>query len=166
MEMRETGGMGMKPKVMVSQCLLGICCRYDGKSVPKEHVCREACARGWIPVCPEILGGLTTPRSPAERVDGRVMNRDGDDVTNAFDRGAHQALELAKLYGVKYAMLKEKSPSCGSGIVYDGTFSGSLTEGYGVTAELFEKNGIKVYGESQLDELINQLKWDEEHDSI
>lgn len=156
----------MQPKVMVSQCLLGICCRYDGKSVPKDFVGREACVRGWIPVCPEIMGGLATPRSPAERVDDRVMNRDGDDVTAAFLRGAQQALKLAQMYGVKYALLKEKSPSCGSGIIYDGTFSGNLAEGFGVTAELFEKNGIRVFGESQLDELINQLRWDEEHDSI
>ena len=156
----------MQPKVMVSQCLLGMKCRYDGNSVPKEAICREACERGWIPVCPEILGGLCTPRSPAERVEDRVMNRDGDDVTAQFMRGAQEALKLAKLYGVKYAMLKEKSPSCGSGIIYDGTFSGCLTEGFGVTAELFEREGIKVFGESRLEELINTLKWDEENDSL
>lgn len=156
----------MAGKVLVSQCLLGVCCRYDGRSVANEAVCREACERGWIPVCPEIMGGLRTPRSPAERVDGRIMNRDGQDVTNEFQRGAQEALRLAKLYGARYALLKEKSPSCGSGVIYDGTFSGALTSGYGLTAELFEREGIRVYGESQLDELINQMKWDEEHGTL
>lgn len=156
----------MAGKVLVSQCLLGVCCRYDGRSVANEEVCREACERGWIPVCPEIMGGLCTPRSPAERVDGRIMNRGGQDVTNEFQRGAQEALRLAKLYGARYALLKEKSPSCGSGVIYDGTFSGALTSGYGLTAELFEREGIRVYGESQLDELINQMKWDEEHGTL
>lgn len=156
----------MKRNVLVSQCLLGASCRYDGRSVGKEAVCKAACEMGWIPVCPEQLGGLCTPRSPAERVGERIINRAGEDVTDAFRRGAEEALRLAKLYGAEYALLKEKSPSCGSGIIYDGTFSGSLTEGFGVTAELFEKAGIRVYGETQLDELINQLKWDEENDSI
>lgn len=156
----------MKQNVLVSQCLLGACCRYDGRSVGKETVCKEACERGWIPICPEQLGGMCTPRSPAERVGDRIINRDGDDVTEPFCRGAQEALRLAEMYGAKYALLKEKSPSCGSGIIYDGTFSGKMTEGFGVTAELFRKAGIRVFGETQLDELINQLKWDEENDSI
>lgn len=153
-------------RVVVSQCLLGVRCRYDGKCAVNEAVSREALERGWIPVCPEILGGLTTPRPPAERRDDRVMNCEGGDVTEAYRRGAEEALRIAKLYGAGYAVLKERSPSCGSGEIYDGTFTGSKIPGYGVTAELFRAAGIEVYGESRLEALIDQLKWDDEHDSV
>lgn len=156
----------MKPRVVVSQCLLGIPCRYDGKCAVHEAARDAACARGWIPVCPEILGGLATPRTPAERQGERVVTRDGQDVTAAYRRGAEQALRIAKLYGAKYALLKERSPSCGAGMIYDGTFSGTRIPGDGVTAALLRQNGLSVYGESRIEELIEQLKWDEEHDSI
>lgn len=156
----------MEPKVVFSQCLLGVRCRYDGKCAVNEAVCAEALKRGWIPVCPEILGGLTTPRSPAERVGERVMNREGGDVTDAYRRGAEEALRIAKLYGAEYALLKERSPSCGCGEIYDGTFSGAKTAGDGVTAALFKENGIKVFGESKLEDLIKQLEWNEKHDSF
>lgn len=147
----------MKERVVVSQCLLGVPCRYDGKCAGKEEICEQACRQGWIPICPEILGGLSTPRAAAERCMGRVMNRDGEDVTEAFVRGANEALRLAKLYGAKYALLKEKSPSCGCGLIYDGTFSGVKIDGNGITAELFLQNGIEVFGESRLDELLDRI---------
>ena len=95
-----------------------------------------------------------------------MINRDGADVTDAFRRGAEEALRLAKLYGVKYALLKERSPSCGAGMIYDGTFTGNKIPGDGVTAELFEAAGIQVFGESRLEALIDQLRWDDEHDSF
>ena len=152
----------MKPRVVFSQCLLGVRCRYDGKCAVNEAVRAEACARGWIPVCPEILGGLSTPRASAERVGDRVMNREGGDVTEAFHRGAEQALEIARMYGAKYALLKERSPSCGCGTIYDGTFSGAKIPGDGVTAALFKENGIRVFGESRLGELIELLNEDDE----
>lgn len=148
----------MKETVMVSQCLLGARCRYDGACAANEAVCREAVERGWIPVCPEILGGLTTPRPPAECRDGRVVCRDGRDVTDAFVRGAEEALRLAKLYGAKYALLKERSPSCGAKVIYDGTFSGTKVPGSGVTASLFQQSGIEVFGESALGELLDKLE--------
>ena len=157
---------GMKRSVVISQCLLGVCCRYDGRSAANEAVRNEACARGWIPVCPEVLGGMTTPRAPSERLGGRVVNREGEDVTEAFQRGAEEALRIARLYGAKYALLKERSPSCGSGEIYDGSFSGTKCPGDGMTAAIFKENGIRVFGESQLGELINQLRWDDEHDSV
>ena len=125
-------------KLLVSACLLGVGCRYDGKSnqllqykrLLKEHTC--------IPVCPEQLGGLPTPRCPAERLGGKIVTEDGRD-----------------LYHCKAALLKERSPSCGSGQIYDGTFTHTLTEGDGLTAQMLKKKGVEVYGESQLEELIN-----------
>lgn len=156
----------MKARVVVSQCMLGVKCRYDGKSAAKDEVCACAIERGWIPVCPEVLGGMTTPRAPSERKGGCVVNCEGGDVTENFRRGAEEALRIAKLYGAKYACLKERSPSCGSGEIYDGTFSGTKIRGDGVTAQLFKENGIEVFGESQLNELIRRLEWDEEHDSL
>lgn len=156
----------MQPRALVSQCLLGVPCRYDGACARKEDVCREAAARGWIPVCPEILGGLCTPRTPAERQGERVVARDGTDVTAAYRRGAEEALRLAKLYGARYALLKERSPSCGSGTIYDGTFTGRRVPGDGVTAGLLKANGIEVFGETELSEMIQRMKWDEENDTV
>ena len=132
--------------IIVSACLAGYRCRYDGKIVPDEEVVALIKCGGAIPVCPEMMGGLPCPRIPAERTeDGlRVVNREGDDVTDAFELGASEALRMAKLYGCDRAILKAKSPSCGCGQIYDGTFSGTLTEGDGVTAELFKQNGIAV----------------------
>ena len=148
----------MKPRVLVSECLLGVNCRYDGggKAIPEL---RELMALAeLIPVCPEVLGGLPTPRTPSERRGGRVVARDGADVTAAFARGAGEALKLAELFGARIALLKERSPSCGSGTIYDGSFSGGLTPGDGVAAEMLKENGIIVYGESRARELIDELK--------
>jgi len=111
----------------------------------------------WIPICPEQLGGLCTPRLPSERIGDKVVNVEGMDVTAYFEKGAQQALKIAKLYGCRYAVLKERSPSCGKGTIYDGTFSGGLKDGNGVTAELFEKNGITIFGESNISELLKQI---------
>ena len=147
----------MSRKILVSACLLGICCRYDGRGNPDDAVLsllnRDDITL--IPVCPEQLGGLSTPRIPSERRGERVVNRAGEDVTSQFIRGAEEALRIAKLYGCQVAVLKERSPSCGCGRIYDGTFSGKLTDGDGVTAELLRREGIKVYGESQVTEMID-----------
>ena len=130
--------------VLVSACLLGVPCRYDGQS--KRHpLAQELCRRHRvIPVCGEIFGGLPTPRPPAEICGQRVVTREGADVTAAYRRGAEAAV------------LKERSPSCGSGAVYDGTFSGTLTAGWGVAAGLLREQGIRVLGESRLEELLRQ----------
>ena len=143
-------------KLLVSACLLGVGCRYDGKSnqlpqykrLLKEHTC--------IPVCPEQLGGLPTPRCPAERLGGKIVTEDGRDVTEQYRCGAAMALELAKTFGCTVAVLKEKSPSCGSGRIYDGTFTRTLTAGDGVTAELLKNYGITVVGESQIEKFLSQ----------
>jgi len=137
-------------KLLVSACLLGVPCRYDGKSVPCEAVIGLMKDCFLVPVCPEILGGLPTTRTPAERVGEQVIARDGRDVTAEYQRGAQQALYLAQLYGCKRAILKSKSPSCGCGQIYDGTFSGRLTEGIGLTAQLLAENGLDVQTEQEL----------------
>ena len=139
--------------VIVSACLLGTACRYDGKSKTDERVILLMKKAQLIPVCSEILGGLATPRIPAEIVGDRVMSHDGIDVTAEYLRGAHEVLRLAEFYGCRYALLKERSPSCGKRLIYDGTFSGTLTEGDGVTAALLEKHGVKVFGESEIEDL-------------
>ena len=116
-------------------------------------------------ICPEQLGGLPTPREPSERRADAVVSRSGADVTAQFRRGAEQALHLARLYGCKAAVLKERSPSCGSGEVYNGTFSGRLTPGDGVTAALLKANGIAVYCESDLHALLAQPEPPAEEDA-
>ncbi len=145
----------MKKKLLISACLLGIACRYDGKSIAKLD--GEALAERFelIPICPEIYGGLPTPRTPSERVGGRVLMRDGTDVTENYMRGAEAALMLAKTTGATLALLKERSPSCGKGEIYDGSFSGKLTERDGVTAEYLMSHGIRVFGESELEDLFD-----------
>ena len=148
----------MKPRLLVSACLLGVNCRYDGGGKAISVLPELMELAELIPVCPEILGGLPTPRVPSERRAGCVVAQDGRDVTAAFQRGAEEALKLAELFGAKLALLKERSPSCGSGQIYDGSFSGGLTSGDGVTAELLEQNGIAVYGESRVQELMEILR--------
>ena len=115
-------------RILVSACLLGVNCRYDGKNGRRDEVLKLLREYELIPVCPEQMGGMETPREPSEcRRDGgrvQVMNRKGQDVTEYFEKGGEEALKIAKLYGCRYAILKERSPSCGSGIIYDGTFSG------------------------------------------
>lgn len=140
-------------KLLISACLLGIACRYDGESRPCAGIEKLAAKYEFVPFCPEIYGGLSTPRLPCEIVGERVIRRDGADMTAQYDRGAEQALLLCKKLGCNAALLKEKSPSCGSGVIYDGSFSGKLTNGDGVAAKLLKENGIKVYGESQIGEL-------------
>lgn len=142
--------------ILVSACLLGVECRYNGGGVLEPEVAALLDRHHLIPVCPEIMGGLATPRTPAERNQGRVMTRDGEDVTTAYEKGAEQALKLALLYGCRAAILKERSPSCGNGKIYDGTFTGKLTEGEGVCAELLKAHGIKVYGESQIGRFLEE----------
>ena len=139
--------------ILVSACLLGCPCRYDGKSKPHESILALLKEHTLIPICPEQMGGLATPRPPAERKDGGVFTENGGDVTEQYRRGAEEALHLAKLYGCTCAVLKERSPSCGSGQVYDGSFSRTLVAGDGVTAALLKANGITVLGESEVENL-------------
>lgn len=139
--------------IIVSKCLTGCPCRYDGKSKPDPAVVRLVERGEAVAICPEQLGGLPTPRVPAELtgsgedvLDGfaRAVTRDGRDVTGAFIAGAYAALSIAKNEGADRAILKSKSPSCGCGVIYDGSFTGSPVPGDGVTAALFKRNGITV----------------------
>ena len=142
--------------ILVSRCLLGEPCRYDGRSVPVPQLekLRQA-GHVLIPVCPEVLGGLPTPRPPAERQpDGRVVNREEEDVTAAYLEGAGRTLALALEAGCTLAVLKAKSPSCGCHEIYDGSFTGRLVPGQGVAAQLLEKSGVRVVDETELDSLL------------
>lgn len=136
--------------ILVSACLLGTPCRYDGKSKANPDVLALCARYNLIPVCPEVAGGLPTPRVPSERIGDKVMMKDGRDVTDNYRIGAQEALRLCRLHNIKVAILKERSPSCGKGEIYDGSFSGVLTARDGVTAELLIKEGIRVIGESEI----------------
>lgn len=144
-------------RILVSACLMGLQCRYDGggKQVQGLEALMEKAQL--VPFCAEIYGGLPIPRVPSERQGARVVSAEGADVTQAFERGAQEGLRLCRLYGCEAALLKERSPSCGHGQVYDGSFSGALTQGDGVLAALLLQNGIAVFGESQLEALIAKL---------
>jgi uncharacterized protein YbbK (DUF523 family) len=129
---------------------LGIKCRYDGKSKPNKKVLKLAKEKILIPVCPEILGGLPTPREPAEQRQNKVITISGKDVTKYFKKGAREVLKIAKILGIKKAVLKQRSPSCGSGQIYNGTFSGEIIKGDGITTALLKKHKIKVISEEDL----------------
>lgn len=146
----------MKEYLMISACLLGVNCKYNGgnNKLPDGILEKLAEKYSLLPVCPECYGGLTTPRLPSERVGDRVLSSDGTDVTEQYRKGASAALLLAKLTGARLALLKENSPSCGKSRIYDGTFSLTLTEGDGVCAEALMKNGVTVYGESEAEMLL------------
>lgn len=144
----------MKENLIISACLLGTPCRYDGKSVKKVDITLLNKKYNLIPVCPEIYGGLSTPRIPSERQGERVVMRNGTDVTENFKAGAEAALSFAEINGCKRALLKAKSPSCAKGEIYDGSFSGTLTAGNGVAAELLMARGISVFTEDEIEKLL------------
>lgn len=135
--------------VLVSACLMGVNCKYSAGN-NACRACLDLLSRNdlcLIPICPEQLGGLQTPRACAERAGNTVINKNGEDVTPQFHRGAEEALRIAKQWHCQEAILKERSPSCGSSVIYDGTFSGTVIPGKGLTAELLEENGIKIMNE-------------------
>lgn len=146
--------------ILVSSCLCGEKCKYNGGDNFNKEVIEYLLSQEVVRVCPEVMGGLSTPRTPAEIVGGsaqdvlqgkaKVMTKAGEDVTSAFLTGASKTLELAKQFQIKKAILKAKSPSCGKGKVYDGTFNGQIIEGNGITAELLLKEGIQVMTEVEI----------------
>ena len=143
--------------LLVSACLLGVCCKYSGgaNTLPESALARLRERYRLIPVCPETAGGLPVPREPSERRGRFVVTRCGSDVTVAFCRVAQTALLLGEIFGCRAALLKENSPSCGSGRIYDGSFTGTLACGDGVAAEALKAAGISVYGESRAQELLD-----------
>lgn len=140
--------------ILISGCLAGVCCRYNQGHNGDDHVLEMMKKQPSIIVCPEQLGGLATPREPAEIVGGDgfdvlegkacVKNAAGEDVTENFIKGAEETLKIARLYGITKGILKSGSPSCGSGVIYDGSFSKTKKEGDGVTTALLKRNGIEV----------------------
>ena len=134
----------MKEKILVSACLLGTNCKYSGGNNYSEEVMEYLKDYEIIPICPEQLGGLPTPRPASEIIGNKVINNEGTDVTSNYQKGAEEALKIAKLLGIKKALLKAKSPSCGNGKIYDGTFSGTLIDGDGITTKLLKENNIEV----------------------
>ncbi len=142
-----------KQIIAVSKCLLGVNCKYSGGNNYCQAVVDFTADKIVVPVCPEEAGGLSTPRKPCEivRSNGelRVVNSDGEDVTENFVRGAELCLAEAQNIGVTLAVLKSRSPSCGCGEIYDGTFSGTVVQGNGIAAQLFLDHGIEVVTENQ-----------------
>ena len=131
-------------KILVSACLLGENCKYNGKNNYSERIAAYVAGHEVIPVCPEVLGGLTTPRDPAEIVDGVVTNCKGVNVDRQFRDGAEEALRIAEENGIDLAVLQSRSPSCGVNQIYDGSFTGRLIPGQGVFAGLLRENGFRV----------------------
>ncbi len=140
--------------IAVSGCLIGINCRYDGGSQRNEELLKRLENEDYIAICPEVDGGMSTPRSPSEIVGGdgydvlegkaKVISKVGEDVTRPFIDGAKKALETCLKHGIKVVYLKENSPSCGANCIYNGTFQGKIVPGIGVCAALLKKNGIEV----------------------
>ncbi|CAL7871045.1 hypothetical protein A2U10_03410 [Fusobacterium necrophorum subsp. funduliforme] len=146
-----------KEKILISACLLGIPCRYDGRDNKIESLNLLQQQFDFVPICPEQLGGLSTPRCPCEIQGNKVMSKEGKDYTREFQEGAEKSLKLAKQWNIKTALLKAKSPSCGFGQIYDGSFSKKLITGNGLTAALLEKEGIRIFCETELDKFLKKL---------
>ncbi len=140
--------------ILISACLVGLKCTYNGASDPRRRFVEQMARRELLPVCPEQLGGLPTPRLPCEIVGGtgedvldgnaRICTKDGDDITQAFLRGANEVLYLARLVEADLIILKQNSPSCGCGYIYDGTFTRTIRKGNGVTAALLLREKFRV----------------------
>lgn len=145
-------------KILVSSCLLGVDCRYCGTGFKQDEIIKLKENYILIPVCPEQLGGLPTPREPVEIVSDRVVDKYCNDLTMSFEKGAQEVLKIAKLLEVKTAILKANSPSCGCGQIYDGTFSGTLTKGNGVTANRLLEAGFEIYNENNFKTIKNKCK--------
>ena len=142
--------------LLISACLLGYCCRYDGSNIgPIPELMQLKRRYHLIPICPEQLGGLKTPRLPAERLGDRVVNCEGEDITAEYERGAREALRMARLFGCTNAILKSRSPSCGPDEVYDGTFTHTVVRRPGTTAELLTANGVSVIDETRIAQLLD-----------
>lgn len=153
----------MKKTILVSACLLGTNCKYNGGNNYNNEIVALASKYNLIPVCPEQLGGCSTPRLAAEIQQGsgkdvfegraKVIRKDGVDVSSQFIDGAKETLNIAQLMNARWAILKAKSPSCGKGNIYDGTFSGKLKKGNGVTTDILLENGIEVISEEEVHKL-------------
>lgn len=152
---------GRSDILLVSACLMGVNCKYNGKNNLSQEILKLSDKYEFIPVCPEQLGGFSTPRPKAEivceclmRGMDKVVRENGEDVTEYFINGAKEAFKIAKLMNVKKAILKEKSPSCGVYKIYDGSFTERLIDGSGITTKILKRNGIEVFNEDELDKFL------------
>jgi uncharacterized protein YbbK (DUF523 family) len=147
--------------ILVSACLSGYNCRYNGSNCTNVEIKNLVKDGKAIPICPEVLGGLSTPREPMEIViknnDVCILDKYGNDYTYAVKKGSAECLKLAKLYNINHAVLKSKSPSCGFGEIYDGTFKDKLVNGNGITGQLLKDNGIKIYNEINYKEYLKKI---------
>lgn len=141
-------------KILISGCLIGDKVRYDGKSNYNPKIQDLLEKYELVPFCPEVEGGLSIPRIPCERYNDKVINKEGKNVTKYFEKGADLALNICQYLGIRIAILKENSPSCGTKKVYNGKFEGKLIPGEGITAELLKRKGIKVISEEEIDSLL------------
>ncbi len=146
--------MEEKERILISACLVGDNCRYDGKNNLSPKISALLEKYELVPFCPECEGGLKTPRTPSERVEEKVITKDGRNVTKQYERGAELAWNICFYLKIKIAILKENSPSCGVHKIHDGSFSGKLIEGVGTTTELLKEKGINVISEDEIDTLL------------
>ena len=147
-------------KILISACLIGDKTKYDGSSNKDKNPYMEQLLEKYelVPFCPEVAGGLKTPRNPSERKNDRVIMNDGTDVTRNFRVGADKALDVCLYLGIKVAILKERSPSCGVHQIHNGRFENKLIAGQGVTAELLKRKGIRVISEEEIEDFLNEDK--------
>ncbi len=143
--------------IAVSSCLAGIACRYDGKDNLNSQIKELVDNKQAICICPEVLGGMPVPRNPVEIVGDKVLTKDGIDCTLEFIAGAKKSYQIIKENNISCAILKSKSPSCGCGKIYDGTFTRKLVEGDGITSAYLKKHGIMVIDENQIDKIKEQV---------
>ena len=142
--------------ILISACLLGVDCKYNGSNNKLDDEIINLLKEKYnlIPVCPEIMGGMPTPRNPVEITDGKVFDYDGEEFTKEFEKGSEEVLKLAKLYDTTIAILKENSPSCGSNFIYDGTFNHKKIKGMGIAALKLSKENIKLFSEENVKILL------------
>ena len=143
--------------VLISRCLLGINCRYDGKNNKIKNLREKFPKINFIDVCPEVDSGMKTPRKPCEIKNSKVRNIDGEDFTKEFKKGSQIALDLCKKYDIKIALLKAKSPSCGKDYIYDGNFDKNLINGDGITCQVLKKNGIIIFSEKEIEDFYSYI---------
>lgn len=143
--------------VLISRCLLGINCRYDGKNNKIKNLREKFPQINFIDVCPEVDSGMKTPRKPCEIKNSKVINIDGEDFTKEFKKGSQIALDLCKKYKIKTALLKAKSPSCGKDYIYDGNFDKNLINGDGITCQVLKKNGIIIFSEKEIEDFYSYI---------
>ena len=144
----------MSEIIIVSSCLAGVKCRYDGNDNSVEEIIELVKSGKAVALCPEVMGKLLIPRASCEIVNGKIITKEGKDCTAEFKLGAQKTLEIAKILESKTAILKQNSPSCGFGRIYDGTFTGNRIDGNGVCAQLLSENGIKIFNEDNYHNII------------